>query len=263
MTKPSLPILAASAAVVLIAGYAIFFRPVHTLKEEASTNKEEVTAIIKEFINDNPDLIINSLQQAQTRRAKEDEAKAQQALGEKKNELEDRSISPIAGNPEGDVAIVEFFDYSCGYCKKVGPTINQLLNDDKNVAIILKEFPILGPNSEKASQVALAVYNIDKSKYFPFHNTLLDARDLNSEEAIIEKAVALGIDKEKLKEAMQKAEVKDELKRNRELAAQIGVNGTPAFIVNGELIPGAVDLATLKEKIAAARSKKGSDADKK
>lgn len=255
-STPSLIMSAIIAVLLIVITYLLVTNPARNAPVTPTLSKEDVKGIVKAYIDDNPDAIVASLQQMQARKAKEEEEEAKKTLEGKKGEIENRNLSPIAGNPEGDVAVVEFFDYRCGYCKKVSPVISQLLSEDKNVALILKELPILGPASEKATEVALAVYALDKSKYLQLHDALMASNDLNSEDAIIAKALALGIDKEQLKAQMAKPDNIAEAKRNHELATQLGIRGTPAFIVNGELIPGAADLATLKEKIADARNKK-------
>jgi len=224
-------------------------------KEEiAALTKDDVRALIKDYINDHPEEILKSVDAMQRRASEETQKNAQKTIASRRADIEDIATTPFVGNPNGDVKVVQFFDYSCGYCKSAHPTIQQLLNDDKNITFIYKEFPILGPISEVAARYALAVYNLDKSKYNEFHNRLMLAH-LTNEEGIIAIAQSLGIDPSKLKIEANKPEIMATITKNRELAKDIGVRGTPAFIIGGELVPGAVDLAGLKAKIDDARKK--------
>lgn len=247
-----------SIVALLVAVMYLFYikSPIPDASASTTLSKEEIQAIIKEYINDNPEVIIASLQQMQDRQKKEEEEAAKKTLGQKRSEIEDLTISPVIGNPKGDVIIVEFFDYRCGYCKRLLPTLSKLLKEDNNIAIVLKEFPILGAASQKAAEVALAVYAIDKEKYYKLHDTLMASNDLNNEEAIIAKAVALGVDRTLLEKQMKNPDIQLEITRNHDLASELGVRGTPAFIIDGELIPGAVDINTFREKIKKARAKK-------
>ncbi len=248
-------LIAIIALLLAIIAYILFSRQPSAVISP-TLSKDDVQAVVKDYINNNPEAIIASVQAMQERKSQEDQENSKKLLESKKSELEDRSSFPIAGNPNGDVTIVEFFDYRCGYCKRLMPTLNQLLSEDKNIAIVMREFPILGPGSQKAAEVALATYAIDKEKYLKLHDILMAAPDLNNEDAIIEKATALGIDKARLLEEMEKPSIAETIQKNHELATLIGIRGTPAFVINGELIPGSIDLATFREKIAEARAAK-------
>jgi protein-disulfide isomerase len=217
-------------------------------------SKEEVQTIIKDYISEHPEEILKSVENMQRKAAEDVQKNAKKEIEARRTEIEDTTHTPFMGNPNGDIKIVEFFDYSCGYCKSANPTILQLINEDTNVTVILKEFPILGPISETAARYALAVYAIDKSKYADFHNKLMKDKIAN-EAAIIAVAESLGVDTAKLKTEAAKPEIMDTINKNRELAKSIGIQGTPAFIIGGELIPGAMDLAGLKAKIEEIRKK--------
>ena len=255
----------AVAALCIFAAYIISQQLSHKKDEDTTTasasaspsaplTKDDVREIVKGYINDHPDEIIKSLEALQHKTMEDSQKAAQKSLDSKRSEVEDVISFPFAGNPKGDVKVVEFFDYSCGYCKSANPTISQLLNDDKNITFIYREFPILGPISEVAARYALAVWALDKSKYTEFHNRLMKEH-LTKEEEVIAIASSLGIDAEKLKQEALKPEIMSEINKNRELASQIGIRGTPAFIVGGELVPGAIDLSGLKAKIDDARKK--------
>lgn len=220
----------------------------------AVISKDEVRQIVKDYINEHPEEIIKSVEAMQRRSVEENQKNAQKKLESMLGEVENTTNTPFTGNPAGDVKIVEFFDYACHFCKDVNPTVAQLLKDDKNITVIYKEFPILGPISETASRFALAVYALDKSKYEEFHNKLMKTR-INSESDILAVAEVLGIDTVKLQAEASKPEIMAAINKNRDLAKEIGVRGTPAFIVGGEMIPGAIDLPGLKAKIEEVRKK--------
>jgi protein-disulfide isomerase len=218
-------------------------------------NKQDVEQIVAEYIQKNPQAILDSVSKHQQQAAAEEEKKAQGNIKEKISEIENDPSSPVAGNPKGDIVIAEFFDYSCGYCKKVFPTIIKLVEEDKNIKLVLKELPILGPNSELATRAALAVHLISPSKYFEFHKKLMGGH-VAGQDSIDTVAKDLGIDVKAMQEKMKSPDVEKVISKNKDLAANIGIHGTPAFVVGGELVPGAIDYDALKGLVAKSRGKK-------
>jgi protein-disulfide isomerase len=215
--------------------------------------RQAIEAIIGEYIANNPDVVVNALQAYQVRMQREQQQQAEAALQEVEDELLYDPGTPVAGNPDGDVTIVEFFDYNCGYCKQVMPSIQTLLETDENLRYVFKEFPILGAGSVMASRAALAVWNLEPEKYLPFHVALMTARGSVGEQQILDIAERVGIAPATLQAEMQKPEIEEQLGANLALGQRINVRGTPAFIINGEIVPGAVSLDALKERISAAR----------
>ncbi|NJO55184.1 MAG: DsbA family protein [Rhodospirillales bacterium] len=161
----------------------------------------------------------------------------------------------MAGRKDADITVVEFFDYRCGYCKKVLPTLQSLMEADPNVRVVFKELPILGPDSLRGALAAQAVWNIAPEKYLPFHVALMQTRGGIDESLIVETARKVGVDPDKLAAAMDDPSVKAKIESNLTLAQKLQINGTPAFVIGDKLLPGAVDLATIKETIADARSR--------
>jgi protein-disulfide isomerase len=147
------------------------------------------------------------------------------------------AASPIVGNSNGDVTVIEFFDYNCGYCKKAFPDVAQLIDKDKKVKLIPKEFPILAKGSEEASRVALAAKA--QGKYWEFHRTMLESQGQANEASALKVAEKLGLDMARLKKDMASPEVKKEIEDTRKLAAKLGIQGTPHFLVGDRIIPGA------------------------
>lgn len=229
--------------------FVLFFAPVVV---HAGVNKPEVEKIIKEYILENPEVLIDSVNRYQ--RAQQDEQRMRQRanLLRKKDEIL-TTPAPFAGNPKGDVVIVEFFDYNCGYCKRVLPDVSKIIKEDKNVKVIFKELPILGPTSIMTSKAALGVWKIEPDKYFDYHAALMNMKASRSENNLIAEAEKLGIDAARLKKAMHSREVSDMISANREISIAIGVSGTPAFIIGDELIPGFINVQAMKEKVAMIR----------
>jgi protein-disulfide isomerase len=219
------------------------------------TNEENIEEAIKGVIKNNPQLIVDAFNEAQAKSNLEAAEKTKAFLTSKKDELENAKSSPYSGDEKGDITIVEFFDYRCGYCKTVNKTVQELLSHDKKIKFIYKELPILGEESVFAAKVALAVYHIDNSKYSMFHNQLMQTA--NIDKPSIDKIVSsLGISAEVLKATMEKPAVTEELNRIQQLALQAGIRGTPAFVIEGELLTGAVDINSFKSKIETLRNNK-------
>jgi protein-disulfide isomerase len=225
------------------------------LAEAASVSPEQRSAfegVIRDYLLKNPAIIREAMQVLQAQEEAEKQAAAAQALKQYRSELLQNAGSPVGGNPTGDVTVVEFFDYNCGYCKRVAPTVNAVLTSDPNVRIVYKEFAILGPNSIVAARAALAAQR--QGKYGEFHDALMSAEQADAD-TVAEAARALGLDYEKLVKDMEDPKITEQLERNYRLATALGINGTPAFVIGDRLVPGAIDEAAMMEIIAAERAK--------
>jgi protein-disulfide isomerase len=241
----------------LLASVAFFsatFASTTTSADDAKPlTKADVEAIVKQVIKDNPDFVLQTLVNYEKR---EDLAKmAKMALNVKKmqGKIKDDPRAPVIGNPNGDVTVVEFFDYHCGYCKRFMPEITQLLQDDKNVRVVFKEFPILREDSETAARAALAVNQIDKSKYLDYHILLMKTNDDFTDEVLAGRAKQIGIDPDAFKKAFNDPELKKDLANNKALADSVGITGTPGLIIGTQVLPGAVGYDKLKSTIASVR----------
>ena len=161
----------------------------------------------------------------------------------------------VLGNPQGNVTMVEFFDYNCGYCKHALPDMLTLLKTDPNLKFVLKEFPVLGEGSVEAAHVAVAARMQDATgkKYIEFHQKLLGGRGPADKARALAVAKDVGFDMARIEKDMSSDEVKKTIEENLKLADLIGVNGTPSYVVGGEVVVGAVGLDALKDKIAAER----------
>ena len=215
--------------------------------------KTQLQGMIKDYIDQNPDIIIKALQNYQVKQQEQMEKTAESKVIENKEALTGKNL-PSAGNPDGDVTITEFFDYNCGYCKKAIPDIESALANDKNVRFVFKELPVLGPTSVTAAQWSLAAYK--QGKYFEFHKALMHDNEPRSEETLAKIAKQVGMDVDKAKEYAQSDEAKKIIADNRELASGLQIQGTPGFVINGKMYRGYLGPDGLKDAIADARKKK-------
>ena len=224
-----------------------------------SLSKEAVEKIVHDYIMEHPDVILDAVNQYQQKTMEE---KQKAAVDTNREYLFGDERSPVIGNPDGDVTIVEFFDYNCGYCKRVLPTVQDLIKADKGVKVIFKDVPILGPTSETAAKWALAAQK--SNKYFEFHTALMDHKGPITDETLTKIATDLELDPSRLKKEAETTDVLLQIERNRSLFSQMGLGGTPAFIVGDEVVPGAISLDDLKKLVEKSRAQnKGGKGDKK
>ncbi len=240
----------------LVIGLAVSSVPPSQAAEDnlSAAQQKQVEELVRKYIVDHPEVIVEAIQRMQAREQEAQKVRAQAALKDNHLALVADADAPIMGNPNGKVTVVEFFDYRCGYCKRVFPTIMQILKNDPSVRYVVKEFPILGPESVTASRASLAVWRTHKDKYKAFHAALMTARGGVPEAKVLHIAEGLGIDKGQLKKAMADPAIDKILERNYSLAQALNINGTPAFVIGGKLVPGAIDAATMKKMIAEAGS---------
>lgn len=240
--------LIALFAAVAFAAAALAAEPAFTPKQ-----KRAVEDVVRQYLRDNPEVLIEAIEALREKQRAGSARRLQETLASKRGELENDPASPVAGNPEGNVTVVEFFDYNCPYCKMVYPRVRNLLESDGNIRYVLKEFPILGPQSVAAARAALAIWKMDSKKYMPFHASMMKSRGKLSEATIFDLAAEAGFDAAALRKAMAEPWIDEALQKNIELAESLDINGTPGFVIGNRVIPGAVDLDTLKELVAAAR----------
>ena len=236
-----LPFAAFVLACAFLAGI-----PLRSIKaaEFTTSQRQAIEAIIHDYLVQNPDVLIEAL------RAAED-AKGKQALSDRRAEIFNDPATPVGGNPHGDVSIVEFFDYRCPYCKQVQPALETLLGQDPKLRFVYKEMPVLGPSSVVAAHAALAARL--QGKYEPFHNAMMATKGQISEDVVYHVAGSVGLDVERLKRDMASPEIDQAVKANLALAEALDIRGTPGFIIGDHIIPGAIELDSLKDLIAESR----------
>ena len=216
--------------------------------------KKQVQSLIKQYILNHPEVILDSLQRHQIKGEKAEKEQSQKQIMNLRPQLVLDPETPVGGNTKGDVTIVEFVDYRCGYCKRAHFVVKKLFTDDTNIRYVIKDFPILGPQSVIASRAALAVWHTTPEKHEDFHDEMMSIRGSLDEQRVITAAAKLGIDKKRLKKTMDDKVIDAVLAKNFKLAKALNINGTPAFVIGDQLVPGAVDLATLKKLVAKARN---------
>jgi protein-disulfide isomerase len=212
---------------------------------------DQVEAIVRDYLLREPQIIYEALQELQRRDTAAEAERRQAVLTARKDDLFHSAASPVAGNPEGDITLVEFFDYRCGYCRRVVGAVRALVDQDEGLRVVFKEFPILGEDSVRAARAALAAER--QGLYMPMHFALMAADDL-SMNGIMAAAASVGLDTTRLAADMESPEVQAEIAANYALARDLGIEGTPAFVVDDQLIPGAVSQEHLAAVIDEART---------
>jgi protein-disulfide isomerase len=227
--------------------------PAHPLgaAEITPEQRKAIEAIIHDYLMQNPEVLIDALREAEAKASSDADVKAAQVLRDRRHEVFDDPATPVGGNPQGDVTIVEFFDYRCPYCKQVHPAIQKLLDQDPKLRFVYKEFPVLGEQSDIAAHAALAARL--QGQYQPFHNAMMAAKGQISEELVYRIAGSIGLDVDRLKRDMTDPEIDRALSANRSLAKALELRGTPGFVIGDHIVPGAVDLEALKTMVADAR----------
>ena len=215
----------------------------------------EIERIVKEYLLSHPELLQDVMAELEKRQAAADTEKHQSAIKEYSDAIFASPRQVTLGNAQGDVTVVEFFDYNCGYCKRAMADMLDLLQNDAKLKFVLKEFPVLGEGSVQAAQVAAAARMQDKGgkKYLEFHQKLLGGRGTADKTRALAVAKEVGFDMARIEKDMTSDEVKAQLEESFKLAEALGLNGTPSYVVGNDVVVGAVGLNTLKEKVNSAR----------
>jgi protein-disulfide isomerase len=238
-----LPAIAA-AGIMLFAGASAV---------QAQQSKEDIEKIVREYLLKNPEIIQEAIVELRKKQELAEKTARTQALQTHKKEIFESKRDIVLGNPNGDVTLVEFFDYNCGYCKRALNDIAELLKNDPKLRVVLKELPILSEGSEEAARVAVAVRMQDPSKYWNFHRTLMAARGEANGAQALAAAQKTGLDVERIKKDMSNPEVDATLHGVQELAKALAISGTPSFVLGDALIPGALPHDRLAVAIASVR----------
>jgi protein-disulfide isomerase len=239
---------------VLLATLTVFLSGCATTatetKSSSTLSQEPSEAAMERYIRAHPEVIEQSLQGLLAKREAELKERQKAALATKQNELLHDPASPVSGNPKGEITLVEFYDYRCGFCKRAASAVTELQKKDRRVRVVYKDFPILGEPSELAAKAALA--SQVQGKHQAFHEALLASHADMSKEAILKIAVNVGLNARRLEADMADPKWQAVIDKNRALARELGISGTPGFIVGNELVAGWLDLKGLKELIARA-----------
>ena len=217
--------------------------------------KQAIGEVVKEYLLKNPEVLTEVIAELEKRQAEAQQVAQASAVQETKQALLNAPHSYVAGNPSGDITLVEFFDYNCGYWKKALSDLQALMKSDPKLRVVLKDFPVLGPDSVEASRVSLAVKNqLQGQKLFDYHVKVLETRGRVNGERAIAVAKEMGLDMAKLQKDIESADVRNALQENMILGDKLNLTGTPAFVIGEAVIPGAVGVEPLKQLIDNVRS---------
>jgi protein-disulfide isomerase len=222
----------------------------------SDAQRGEIERIIKDYLLRHPEVLQEAIAELDKKQAAAESEKHKAAVKANAKLLFGSSRQVTLGNLQGDVTMVEFFDYNCGYCKRALTDMMELMKADPKLKVVLKEFPVLGPASVEAAQVATAVRMQDRAgkKYLEFHQKLLTGRGQVDRARAIAAAKEVGLDMARLEKDMASDEVRASLAERMELAEKLGLNGTPSYVIGPDVVIGAVGAAALKEKVEAARA---------
>lgn len=209
---------------------------------------------IEQYIRSHPEVIEQAIQSLEVKRQRGEKLRIRQAIAAHQEELLRDPASPVSGNVNGDVTVIEFFDYRCGYCKRVASAVTQLQKDEPGVRVVYKDFPILGEVSVFGARAALAAR--EQGKHQAFHEAMLASENELTQEEVLAIAQRVGLDVKKLESDLQAPEWQAAIDRNHALAKLLGISGTPGFVVGSEVYPGALELPGLKALVKQARTKR-------
>jgi len=238
-------LLLSVALVPLVAGAAI--------ADEALTSEErsQIEDVVREYLLENPEIILEAIQVLEQRERMAQENQRSGAIAALVPTLTASPLTPVIGEADGDVTLIEFFDYQCGYCKRFYPALQEIMEEDDSLRVILVEFPILGPASLTASRAALAAQQ--QNGYMDFHDALMAFEGRLSEEGIFETARAVGLDEDQLRADMEDPRIMEYLSFTRDVASSLDVTGTPSMVVGDQFVGGFIPAEDLRALIASMR----------
>jgi protein-disulfide isomerase len=216
-----------------------------------NSQRQEIETIVRDYLLSHPEILQEMSQTLEQKQKQAEDEQRKDGLVKNANQIFRDKADHVAGNPKGNVAIVEFFDYNCPWCKKSFPDVMALIDTDKELKVVFKEFPILGPESEYAAKAAIAAGK--QGKYLELHKAMYQHEGRVTTEAVDDIAAGIGLNMDQLKNDMNSPETAKIIARNRELAQALAINGTPAFIIDDQLFPGYLPKNELAEAIKEVR----------
>ncbi len=217
------------------------------------TQRSDIETIVKNYLIAHPEVLEEAMNELSKRQAAAETQKHEESIAKNADAIFNSPRGVTLGNKDGDVTFVEFFDYNCGYCKRAMADMMDLLKNDPKLKVVLKEFPVLSEGSVDAAKVAVAARMQDPKKYLDFHQKLLGGRGPADKARALAAAKDAGYDTAKLEKDLASPEVKATIEENFKLAEDMGLNGTPSYVIGKQIVVGAVGLDGLKEKIGLAR----------
>jgi protein-disulfide isomerase len=224
------------------------------LSDMSEADREALRTEIRAYLLEHPEVLSEAIQVLEQRRAADRDARDAALIAENSNALFGGEHNWVAGNPDGDITVVEFSDYRCGYCKRAHPEIKELLERDSNIRLVVKEFPILGPDSVTAAKIAQAALDIDPERFGALHDELMAFQGQLSEAAAYQIAGTVGYDVAALKERAGSPDIEKRIGANYALARTLGLEGTPSFVVGKQILRGYLPLDGMIDVVALARA---------
>jgi len=246
-------LLVRSAAAALLV--ACLAAPPARAQSFSDAQRGEIERIVKNYLLAHPEVLQEVMGELEKRQSAAETEKQAAGVRDNREVLFNSSHQVTLGNPQGDVTMVEFFDYNCGYCKRALGDMLELMKVDPKLKVVLKEYPVLGPGSLEAAQVAVAVRMQDKTgkKYLEFHQKLLGGRGPADKAHALAAAKDVGFDVARIEKDMASEEVRVTLQETLRVADAIGLNGTPSYVIGSDVVIGAQGFAVLKDKVDTAR----------
>ena len=252
-------VIAAGAALFVAAGALastlLFSGQSASAAGAGKLDKKEVEKIVYDYLMENPEVIIEAVQKLQEKEVAQETAKVQAYLDENLDLVESSTNSFVSGNPEGDVTIVEFTDYHCTYCKQNLTALMNFVENDGNIRLVLREFPALRGRAPSMEAAMAAVASIEQGKYMEFHVAMMNAKGALTQTRIEDIALSVGIDIVELNTKLKDKAVEASVEANMEMAHALGIDGTPGFVVGGQVLIGLRDSEELSRAVKEARSK--------
>jgi len=248
---PSLRLLAAALFALAVLGAP----RLASAQQFSDDQRSQIEGIVKSYLLSHPEVLEEVSAELTKRQAAAEAEKHQAAIAKNAETIFNSPRGVTVGNKDGDVNFVEFFDYNCGYCKRAMTDMIELMKSDPKLKVVLKEFPVLGPGSVEAAQVAVAVRMQDPTgkKYLDFHQKLLNGKGQADKARAMAAAKDAGIDMARLEKDFVSPEVRATIEENFKLAEAMGMNGTPSYVIGKQVVVGAVGLESLREKVGIAR----------
>tara|TARA_R110002073_G_scaffold157360_1_gene312804 strand:+ start:245 stop:982 length:738 start_codon:yes stop_codon:yes gene_type:complete len=224
--------------------------PLAATAQDALT-EDRVRELVRETILANPEVLVEAIAILEERAAQDRVTGSADMIAAQREQLEQDPNAPVLANADGDVTIVEFFDYNCPYCRRAAPTIENLVEADPGIRLVYREWPILGEGSVFAARAALA--SRQQGLYEEFHWAMMDMSGRAEERSVLTIAAEIGLDIDQLRADMEAPEVAEHIETSMRLADLLGITGTPTFILGQNLVPGAVEQEVLQRLVDEVR----------
>ena len=237
----------------LLAALLILFAAPLAAEDLSAEQKAAIDAQIRAYILENPEIIVEAMQVLEQREKAAQANADREMLRSMRDELENDGYSLVAGNPDGDVTLIEFLDYRCGYCKQAHDGVKALIASDPNIKFVVKEFPILGAESTFAARAAMASLEQGADAYLSFNDAMMRHRGDLDQHTVMRLAGEAGVDQAKLAQDIQNPEIAANIRETYGLARRLDISGTPAFIIGDTIVRGFLPYDTLKEIVEEER----------